>query len=294
MKNILVIQLIILLASNLYSQCKIPDCNTVVQFTEQLPTIGGQSNYNTSICFETHGPWAEISTGSSWNNWEYLSFNSTQNCQLVIQQSINLNGNKEVYFYTNQESSIISNYISFNQSDTVYITGNNVSFNYLISNNTLDVHATRNVILLDSSDGWVYANGQIYHAGDTILSANGTGNKVLVSVCIDNSIPLSINDLQLQSDAWKLFWNTHEIVDIQQLQGHEWITIQYSVQHQYKPNQSGVYRISYQNSYSNIIHFKVITTKPIYYTLDGRQAFHLESNRVYIMIHDGVKRLVVL
>lgn len=169
------------------------DCQRTERFTGTLPTIGGYSNYNESICFEAYGYSALITTGSNWNNWVYLQFLSEPGCVLNIQQSINMNVNKKVYMTTYDNSYINVDYISMNKSDTLYVNGNNVVIANLISNNTLDVHETINAIMLDRQDGYITANGNIYHVGDTILSANGTGNKVLVSSCEpDDPMPIEL------------------------------------------------------------------------------------------------------
>lgn len=179
------------------SQSCVRSCSEIESFTGYLETTGGYSNYNESMCFEVYGDWATITTGTNWNNWHYLQFLSEPGCTLNIQQSINMNIDKKVYLTTFANSFIEIDYISMNQSDTVFITGNNVDIHYLISNNTLDVHETINAIMLENDDSYVVANGNIYHVGDTILSANGTGNKVLVSSCMSNILPIVLLNFEV-------------------------------------------------------------------------------------------------
>ena len=90
------------------AQCANYDCSTAdhqFEFSGTLETIGGYSNTNGDVCYIAEN--GTISTGTNWNNWNNLSFTSTEG-NFQINQNLNVQSNDNVYFNTNLSLSLCS------------------------------------------------------------------------------------------------------------------------------------------------------------------------------------------
>lgn len=170
---------------NSWSQCPTPNCTSTVLVTQNLQNM----SYNGSQCFLSYDM-AIIHNSVNWNNFQQLSFNG----EFKVKQSINLN-NQATLFSTGEN---IFDYVTMNGGNIIYVDGQ-TEIKDLISNNSFP--GQYNIIYTNNP---IKVRNIIYYIGDTIYTAQGTGNNVLVKTCM--STPLPINNISLTYYNNTIYW----------------------------------------------------------------------------------------
>jgi hypothetical protein len=188
MKKIYSLLLTLFISNNIFSQnCILQSCDTTINFSGTLNTIGGVSNYYKAVCIKAIGNNFDntvITTASNWNNWQNKALSIyADNTNLEVKQNINLsNDRSSLYLHHNNNSSLIISQVSMDGDDSIFVSSN-VRINTLISNNSIDNTTKVNRIFLNDERDSTYFNGSYHKYGDTVRTAGGTGNKVVITSC---------------------------------------------------------------------------------------------------------------
>lgn len=131
-----------------------------------------------------------IHNSVNWNNFQQLSFNG----EFKVKQVINLN-NQATLFSTGENT---FDYIAMTGGNIIYVDGQ-TEIKDLISNNSFP--GQYNIIYTNNP---IKVKNSTYYIGDTIYTAQGTGNNVIVQTCL--STPLPINNISLTYYNNTIYW----------------------------------------------------------------------------------------
>lgn len=184
--KILLLSISLLVSTNLWSQCPTPNCISTVLLTQNLQN----TSYNGDQCFVSYNPMI-IHNSVNWNNFQQLSFNG----QFKVKQTVNLNNVATLFSIGENEFE----YITMTGGNNMYVDGT-TKIKDLVSNNSFP--GQYNTIYTNSP---IKVKNTTYYIGDTIYTAQGTGNNVLVKTCY--SIPLPINNIELTYQDNYIMWS---------------------------------------------------------------------------------------
>lgn len=249
----------ILIISDLNAQC-LPSCTDLIEVNGNLVN----QSYNGSKCFYATTN-CTVTNSVNFNNWQYLSFFGS----FTISQTINVNNGKSIYL----TGDIIAQNVTLAGNANLYVDGN-IQINNIIANN-----GNSNSIFTSSIFNYKNKNYQI---GDTIFTANGTGNYVIVKSC--NNTPLSNEKLELLYSNNKLTWNLDSVLQYSK-DGKTWSITNYK-QSYFNP-QKGLYRLELNSHYSNIIKVSKNENKQLLYRLDFMGNKTENKNKPHIEVYNN-------
>lgn len=182
----LLLSISLLTSATLWSQCPTPNCTSTILVSQNLQN----TSYNGNQCFVSYDPMV-IHNSVNWNNFQQLSFNG----EFKVKQAVNLN-NVATLFSTGENE---FEYITMTGGNNMYVDGD-TKIKDLVSNNSF--LGQYNIIYTNSP---VKVKNTTYYIGDTIYTAQGIGNNVLVKACY--SIPLPINNIELVYQDNYILWS---------------------------------------------------------------------------------------
>lgn len=253
---------------NVSAQCiQFPTCTNTVELCQALTN----QSYNGNTCFVGY---TDITNSVNWNNWQWLSFNSTS-ASLNIGQAINMQNGPKKIFCQGYAVNFWNN-VSFDGGDTMVVgSGCTAQVTYPISNNSNP--SQKNVIVLGSGATLYVGSGMtIYQPGDTIKTVPGNNsNNIYIVAC--NSVPLPVTIERFNITNEKLAWKVN---------GDYLVKIQYSSDGQYwqpfhttyqtegtkEIKESGFYRLEVNGKYSPTLPFKTKELNP------GHQIYYYMGN----------------
>lgn len=183
--KILLLSIATLSCFSAWSQCPAPTCTNIVLVNQNLQNM----SYNGNQCFLSYDM-TIVHNSVNWNNFQQLSFNG----KFKVKQSINLN-NQATLFSTGEN---IFDYITMTGGNIIYVDGQ-TEIKDLISNNSFS--GQYNIIYTNNP---IKVKNNTYYIGDTIYTAQGTGNNVIVKTC--TSTPLPINNISLTYYNNTIYW----------------------------------------------------------------------------------------
>lgn len=255
MKKLFILLTLLIVTLNVNAQCPPPSC-------VEITTLSGSvqnTSYNGSQCFLSYTP-TTITNSVNWNNFQQLSFNG----EFTVNQAINLN-NQSLLYSTGDN---IFSYVTMTGNNRIYVDGL-TRINNLISNNSFP--GTENTIYTNT---FVNVQGTIYIPGDTIITAGGTGNNVVVKSC--STSYLSIKNEIFYADNNKIYYDI-EVDGIYRIyieaseNAQNWHQIselrEYKGQYNISENNYTFYRLKYESegtvSYSKILKVQPKSSKKV-------------------------------
>lgn len=228
MKTLKLTILSLLVSVMMSAQCT-PTCNLMTPINGVLQNTAFNGNH----CFYSGG--AIITNSVNFNNWTDLSFYG----DFAINQTINVNNNQTLYLI----GDIQINNVTLAGNSKLVVDGD-ISVNNIISNN-----GWSNKLYVNGS--FTYKN-QTYYSGDTIFTANGTGNYLPIFSC-NTPLPVYIEFFRINRNG--LEWSVPEHVAILQysVDGSNWKDV--STKSPYTDVKQGFYRLKVDSYYSEVIKF---------------------------------------